>query len=211
MNPTYKVGDIVQIISEEEVRSHPTDDCGNFILIPSIYGANDSFHRDKLPVCGCPAVITRISKGNERNLYDLTPLFAEDRTVFNWNDWFFSAAEFHPRVVSPPPVPSMSFDDLLEGVARCALFLDPLPNGNVDYIPPKRRSLCGSIMQIDRKLDASGFYFLKPYDLSTAVDPSAAAKFSWNSALFSPNEFHPYVTPVPVSPVSFDDFLKGGI
>lgn len=77
MNPTYKVGDIVQIISEEEVRSHPTDDCGNFILIPSIYGANDSFHRDKLPVCGCPAVITRISKGNERNLYDLTPLFAE--------------------------------------------------------------------------------------------------------------------------------------
>lgn len=89
MNPTYKVGDVVQIISEEEVRSHPTDDCGNFILIPSIYGANDSFHRDKLPVCGCPAVITRISKGNERNLYDLTPLFAEDRTVFNWNNWFF--------------------------------------------------------------------------------------------------------------------------
>lgn len=83
----------------------------------SIYGANDSFHRDKLPVCGCPAVITRISKGNERNLYDLTPLFAEDRTVFNWNDWFFSAAEFHPRVVSPPPVPSMSFDDLLKGAA----------------------------------------------------------------------------------------------
>lgn len=41
-------------------------------------------------------------------------------------------------------------------------------------------------MQIARKLDASGFYFLKPYDLSTAVDPSAAAKFSWNSALFSP-------------------------
>jgi hypothetical protein len=118
MNPTYKVGDVVQIISEEEVRSHPTDDCGNFILIPSIYGANDSFHRDKLPVCGCPAVITRISKGSGRNLYDLTPLFAEDRTVFNWNDWFFSAAEFHPRVVSPPPVSSMSFDDLLKGVAQ---------------------------------------------------------------------------------------------
>ena len=99
MNPTYKVGDVVQIISEEEVRSHPTDNCGNFILIPSIYGANDSL-------------------GNERNLYDLTPLFAEDRTVFNWNDWFFSAAEFHPRVVSPPPVPSMSFDDLLKGAAQ---------------------------------------------------------------------------------------------
>lgn len=123
MNPTYEVGDVVQIISEEEVRSHPTDDCGNFILIPSIYGANDSFHRDKLPVCGCPAVITRISKGNERNLYDLTPLFAKDKTVFSWDDWFFSAAEFRPlmdllSVVSPPLVPSMSFDDLLKGVAQ---------------------------------------------------------------------------------------------
>lgn len=32
MNPTYKVGDVVQIISEEEVYSYPTDDCGNFIL-----------------------------------------------------------------------------------------------------------------------------------------------------------------------------------
>lgn len=108
-------------------------------------------------------------------------------------------------------ISAAEFDALPKNDAGCALFLDPLPNGNVDYIPPKRRSLCGSIMQIDRKLYASGFYFLKPYDLSTAVDPSAAAKFSWNSALFSPNEFHPYVTPVPVSPVSFDDFLKGGI
>lgn len=114
-------------------------------------------------------------------------------------------------------ISAAEFDALPKNDAGCALFLDPLPNGNADYIPPKRRSLskrrylCGSIMQIDRKLDASGFYFLKPYDLSTAVDPSAAAKFSWNSALFSPNEFHPYVTPVPVSPVSFDDFLKGGI
>lgn len=43
------------------------------------------------------------------------------------------------------------------------------------------------------------------------IYPSAAAKFSWNSALFSPNEFHPYVTSVPVFSVSFDDFLKGGI
>ena len=32
MNPTYKVGDVVQIISEEEVYSCPTDDCGDFIL-----------------------------------------------------------------------------------------------------------------------------------------------------------------------------------
>ena len=30
MNPTYKVGDVVQIISEEEVYSCPTDDRGNF-------------------------------------------------------------------------------------------------------------------------------------------------------------------------------------
>lgn len=66
-------------------------------------------------------------------------------------------------------------------------------------------------MQIDHKFGDSDFYFLKPYDLSTAVDPSAAARFSWNASLFSLNEFHPYVTPVPVSSVSFDDFLKGGI
>lgn len=118
MNPTYEVGDVVQIISKEEVLSHPTDNFGNFILAHSRYGAYDFFHREKLPVCGCPAVITGISEGHERSLYDLTPLFAEDRTVFNWNEWFFSAAEFHPRVVSPPPVPSMSFDDLLKGVAQ---------------------------------------------------------------------------------------------
>lgn len=108
-------------------------------------------------------------------------------------------------------ISAAEFDALPKNDAGCALFLDPLPNGNVDYIPPKRRHLCGGIMQIARKLGDSDFYFLKPYDLSTAVDPSAAAKFSWNSALFSPNEFHPYVTSVPVFSVSFDDFLKGGI
>lgn len=64
----------------------------------------------------------------------------------------------------------------------------------------------GTLVQI-----ISAFYFLKPYDLSTAVDPSAAARFSWNTDLFTPNEFHPYVTSVPVFSVSFDDFLKGGI
>ena len=123
MNPTYKVGDVVQIISEEEVYSCPTDDRGNFILAHFPCGADDFFHRDKLPICGCSAVITGISKGNERNLYDLTPLFAEDRTVFNWNDWFYSAAEFRHlmdllSIVSLPPVPSMSLDDLLKGVAQ---------------------------------------------------------------------------------------------
>lgn len=109
-------------------------------------------------------------------------------------------------------ISAAEFDALPKNDAGCALFPNSLPSGIADYIPPKRRSLCGSIMQIDRKLGAFGFYYsLKPYDLSTAVDPSAAAKFSWNSALFTSNEFHPYDTPVPISPVSFDDFLKGGI
>ena len=117
MNPTYEVGDVVRIISKEEVISNPTDNFGNFILTHSLYGANDTFHRDKLPVCGCLAVITGTSKDYERRLYDLTPLFAKDKTVFPWNDWFFSAAEFHHYIVSPPPV-SMSFDDLLKGVAK---------------------------------------------------------------------------------------------
>jgi hypothetical protein len=117
MNPTYEVGDVVKIISEEEVRSYPTDDRGNFILAHFPYGADDSFHRDKLPVCGCSAVITGISKSDKRNLYELTPLFVKDTIAFHWDDWFFSAAEFHPYIVSPPPV-SMSFDDLLRGAAQ---------------------------------------------------------------------------------------------
>ena len=122
MNPTYKVGDVVKIIYEEEVRSYPTDDRGNFILAHFPYGADDSFHRDKLPVCGCSAVITSISGSGVGGLYKLIPLFAKDKTVFPWDDWFFSAAEFHPvmdllSVVSPPPV-SMSFDDLLRGAAQ---------------------------------------------------------------------------------------------
>lgn len=122
MNPTYNVGDVVKIISEEEVRSYPTDDRGNFILAHFPSGADDSFHRDKLPICGCSAVITNIFESGVGNLYKLTPLFAKDKTVFPWDDWFFSAAEFHPvidllSIVSPPPV-SMSFDDLLKGAAQ---------------------------------------------------------------------------------------------
>lgn len=123
MNPTYKVGDVVQIISEEEVRSYPTNDRGNFILARSSYGLYDSFNRDKLPVCGCSAIITSISESGIGDLYKLAPFFAEDKTVFPWDDWFFSAVEFHPlmdllSIVSPPPVlsmSSMSFDDLLKG------------------------------------------------------------------------------------------------
>lgn len=104
MNPTYKVGDIVQIISEEEVRSHPADVCGDFILTHFI--------------CGCSAVITGISETSAENLYKLTPLFTKDKSVFPWDDWLFSAAEFRPHIVSPLPVPSMSFDDLLKGAAQ---------------------------------------------------------------------------------------------
>lgn len=124
MNPTYEVGDVVQIISEEKVYSYPTNDRGNFILAHFPSGVDDSFHRDKLPICGCSAVITSISEnGVVGNLYKLTPFFAKDKTVFPWDDWFFSAAEFHPlmdllSVVSPPPVPSMSLDDLLKGAAQ---------------------------------------------------------------------------------------------
>lgn len=120
MNPTYEVGDVVQIISEEEVYSYPTDDRGNFILAHFPSGADDSFHRDKLPVCGCSAIITNISESGAGDLYKLTPLFAKDKTVFPWDDWFFSAAEFHPHIVSPSLVssPSMSFDDLLKGAAQ---------------------------------------------------------------------------------------------
>lgn len=126
-------------------------------------------------------------------------------------------------------ISAAEFDALPKNDAGYARFSDPFSNSITDYMSPERRSLCGSIVRISRKLGASdicflkpyslftavdlsaAFYFLKPYDLSTAVDPSAAAKFSWNSALFSPNEFHPYVTSVPVFSVSFDDFLKGGI
>lgn len=107
-------------------------------------------------------------------------------------------------------ISAAEFDALPKDCAGRAQFpSNLLSSGIADYMPPKRRSLCGSIMQIDRKF--GDFYLLKPYDLSTAVDPSAAAKFSWYADLFTPNEFHLYGTPFPVSPVSFDDLLKGGI
>lgn len=108
-------------------------------------------------------------------------------------------------------ISAAEFDALKDDAGYARFPSSSLPNVNADYIPPKRRSLCGSIMQIAHKFGATDFYFLKPYDLSTAVDPSAAARFSWDVDLFTYNEFHPYDTPVPISPVSFDDFLKGGI
>ena len=113
--PTYQVGDVVQILSEEVVRSHPTDDFGNFILVPFHHGIGDRFHKDKLPTCGCPAVITGISKSYVRDLYALTPLLVKDKTVFPWDNWFFYASEFHPFIVPQVSTPVMSFDDLLKG------------------------------------------------------------------------------------------------
>lgn len=108
-------------------------------------------------------------------------------------------------------ISAAEFDALPKDNIGRALFLDPLSNDVVDCMAPKRRPLCGSIMQIDSRFGDSDLYFLKPYDLSTAVDPSAAAKFSWYADLFTPNEFHLYGTPVPVFSISFDDLLKGGI
>ncbi len=110
------------------------------------------------------------------------------------------------QIISAAEFDALPKDD--DGYAR---FSDLFSNSITDYMSPERRSLCGSIVRISRKLGVSDICFLKPYSLSTAVDPSAAVRFSWNSDLFTPNEFHPYGTPVPVFPVSFDDFLKGGI
>lgn len=108
-------------------------------------------------------------------------------------------------------ISAAEFDALPKDNIGRAQFLDSLSHGVVDCMPPKRRPLCGSIMQIDSRFGDFDLYFLKSYDLSTAVDPSAAAKFSWNADLFTPNEFHLYDISLPVSPLSFDDLLKGGI
>lgn len=110
------------------------------------------------------------------------------------------------QIISAAEFDALPKDD--DGYAR---FSDLFSNSITDYMSPERRSLCGSIVRISRKLRVSDIYFLKPYDLSTAVDPSAAARFSWDADLFTPNEFHPYGTTAPVFSVSFDDFLKGGI
>lgn len=110
------------------------------------------------------------------------------------------------QIISAAEFDALPKDD--DGYAR---FSDLFSNSITDYMSPERRSLCGSIVRISRKLRVSDICFLKPYSLSTAVDPSAAARFSWDADLFTPNEFHPYGTTAPVFSVSFDDFLKGGI
>ena len=47
----------------------------------------------------------------------MNPTYEVGDVVQIISDWFFSAAEFHPHIVSLPQV-SMSFDDLLKGVAQ---------------------------------------------------------------------------------------------
>lgn len=110
MNPTYKVGDVVQIISEEEVRSHPTDDCGNFILIPSIYGANDSFHRNKLLFAAFRLLLPAFPKAM-KGTYTISPLsslkiepFLTGMTGFSPPLNFTLVSFLRPRLL---PCPSM--------------------------------------------------------------------------------------------------------
>lgn len=114
MNPTYHVGDTVQILSRQEVLSH-TMDGYDYIIAFRPNGVTDRFHKDKLDICGRPAIITKI---NSDYLYDLAPLTpAENEPDFPWGEWYFSPNEFHPY--TPPAFESaLSFDDLLKGAAQ---------------------------------------------------------------------------------------------
>ena len=61
MNPTYEVGDVVQIISKEEVLSNPTDNFGNFIFVFG-GGCRTSIDiRSAFHDCLCKGVTARIS------------------------------------------------------------------------------------------------------------------------------------------------------
>lgn len=112
MNQPYHVGDVVQIISEEEVLSRPRDSYFNRYLLGELpSGTKDYFDAFKLALCGKKAVITNIEAGY---LYDLSPLTRSQDD----SDWFrslFSAAEFH---LVTPQSPSLTFDDLLKGAPQ---------------------------------------------------------------------------------------------
>lgn len=115
MNPTYHVGDTVQILSKQEVLSHPMADFDNYIISFRPNGVNDVFHEDKLKICGRPAIITKI---NSNYLYGLAPLTpAENEPDFPWDEWWFSVNEFHPYTL-PVFESALSFDDLLKGAAQ---------------------------------------------------------------------------------------------
>lgn len=115
MDHTYHVGDTVQILSRQEVLSHPMDGFGNYIIVSCPNGADDRFNKDKLEICGRPAIITKINSDYLCDLAPLTP--AENEPDFPWSDWYFSVNEFHPYT---PPVfeSALSFDDLLKGAAQ---------------------------------------------------------------------------------------------
>lgn len=116
MNHTYHVGDAVQILSKQEVLSHPMADFDNYIISFRPNGVNDVFHEDKLKICGRPAIITKI---NSNYLYGLAPLTpAENDPDFPWDGWLFSPNEFHPYTTSVISTSALSFDDLLKGAAQ---------------------------------------------------------------------------------------------
>lgn len=115
MNPTYHVGDTVQILSMQEVLSCPMGDFSYIIgLRPN--GAVDFFHKDKLEICDRPAIITKINSDYLCNLAPLTP--AENEPDFSWGGWLFSPNEFHPYTTSGISTSALSFDDLLKGAAQ---------------------------------------------------------------------------------------------
>lgn len=115
MNHTYHVGDTVQILSKQEVLSRPMDNFGNYIIDFRPNGVNDSFHKDKLEICGRPAIITKINSDYLCDLAPLTP--AENGPDFPWDEWYFSFNEFHPYTL-PVFEAALSFDDLLKGAAQ---------------------------------------------------------------------------------------------
>lgn len=115
MNHTYHVGDTVQILSRQEVLSHPMDDFDNYIIGRRPNGEEDRFHKDKLEICGRPAIITKIYSDHLCDLAPLTP--AENEPDFPWNEWYFSVNEFHPYTL-PIFESALSFDNLLKGAAQ---------------------------------------------------------------------------------------------
>ena len=114
--PTYQVGDTVQILSRQEVLPCPMDDFDYIIgLRPN--GVVDRFRKDKLEICGRPAIITKITEINSDYLYKLAPLTpAENEPDFPWDNWYFSVNEFHPYTL-PVFESALSFDDRLKGAA----------------------------------------------------------------------------------------------
>ena len=117
MNPTYHVGDTVQILSRQEVLPCPMDGF-DYIIGLSPNGVVDRFRKDKLEICGRPAKITKITKINLDYLYNLAPLTpAENEPDFPWGEWYFSVNEFHPYTPSVFES-ALSFDDLLKGAAQ---------------------------------------------------------------------------------------------